>query len=376
MTLSYTIGNISLNVDAIDYCMDSPLDIAYGGQNFNCDFIAQDIARCDVEGVPSHCPKTCNQCIQYGCEDSTMTLSAGTSTATCDLVASNLDFCEYDVVKNSCRATCKACIDSSRFNIRLLNMGTNTDFDEAFIKAQQRWEELITNDLPDEEGGGRDWFRDFGEFNNPIPFNGAVDDVVIAYAIEYIDGLGEIKGYANTVDRRSGNGTPISGIMKFDVDDFLYGPTGEDADIIILHEMGHVLGVVNVFNTCNFLCIFNTRYTCPKAQDAYAQIYPGVTLQLEDGQNEGGQRCYHWEEEMFPKEITGASELMTGKFEANVSQPITIVTLAALDDVFEEYVIDYSKADPYPVGNNRNGYVKVNVPKHTFILDINRTIID
>jgi len=368
--LSIGISFIPLTLGAIDYCMDSPTKIVYGDQNISCDDIAEDTSRCDIEGVSSHCPKTCNMCIQYGCEDSTMTVTANGQTGTCAMVASNLEYCENDLVKNTCKATCKACFDNSAFTIRLLNMGTNTDFDQAFINAQERWQGIIRNDLPDIEAGTyTDLFGDVGDFNNPIPFNGAVDDVVIAYSIEYLDGFGEgtILGYANTVKTRSGRGGPISGIMKFDEDDF-NGPKGDDAEIIILHEMGHILGAVNVNNNCNFLCIFNVNYGCNKAKEMYAEIYPDTKLKLEDGYNsDGAQRCYHWEEDMFPLRLTVASELMTGKFEQGISQPITKVTLGGLEDTYKGYEVDYTAADPYPADEgSRTDYTPVNVPVHTF----------
>jgi len=372
---SIGIRFIPLTLGAVDYCMNSPAQFVFSGKTVGCNDVAEDTTRCDFEGVSSHCPKTCNMCVQYGCEDSTMTVRANGQSGTCDIVANNLEYCGNDLVKNTCRATCRACFDNSGFTIRLLNMGTNTDFDQAFINAQQRWQSIISNDLPDIEAGRyNDLFGDVAEFINPIPFNGAVDDVVIAYSIEYLDGGGDgtILGYATTVKQRGGGGGPISGIMKFDEDDF-NGPKGDDAEIIILHEMGHILGAVNVNNNCNFLCLFNTNYGCSKAKDKYAEIYPDTQLKLENGYTtqdiweSDGQRCYHWEEDNWPLRSTIASELMTGKFEQGISQPITKVTLGGLEDTYSGYVVDYSAADPYPADEgSRSRYVPVNVPQNTF----------
>jgi len=38
---------------------------------------------------------------------------------------------------------------------------------------------------------------------------------------------------------------------------------------------------------------------------------------------------------------------MTGFFESNMRQPITKVTVAALDDSYTDYVVDYTQADSY-----------------------------
>jgi hypothetical protein len=48
-----------------------------------------------------------------------------------------------------------------------------------------------------------------------------------------------------------------------------------DAEIIILHEMGHVLGLVNVFSgsACSITCNTSTSvYTCPKAAAEYSAL--------------------------------------------------------------------------------------------------------
>jgi hypothetical protein len=108
----------------------------------------------------------------------------------------------------------------------------------AFTEAKARWESIIFNDLPDfpAQASGFDWFNGF--FSNG--YNEDVDDVVIGYAIEYIDGLGTVLGRAGpTYTREGGTGSPISGIMQFDIDDFTGGSySDEDIKLIILHEMG------------------------------------------------------------------------------------------------------------------------------------------
>jgi hypothetical protein len=217
-----------------------------------------------------------------------------------------------------------------------------------------------------------DWFLDILSAS----YTGPIDDVVIGYEMTVIDGPGTILGSAGATAIRGTNGSPIAGIMRFDQDDF-ENMSQVNAEIIILHEMGHVLGLVSLWGDCNaaFLCansgIFN--YPCPLAQQEYQNLFPSGTLKLE---NDGGDgtRCGHWEEDNFPKITTGSSELMTGYFEAGIGQPITRVTLAALDESFSDYQIDYSQADPYPiiagvdVGMNP-GKWKVLVPSESFTLE-------
>jgi hypothetical protein len=107
----------------------------------------------------------------------------------------------------------------------------------AFTEAKARWESIILNDLPDfgkQSSLDFDWFG--GVFSSG--YNEAVDDVVIGYAIQTIDGMGGTLGRAGPVYIRNDD-SPISGIMQFDIDDFSSDSySDEDIKVIILHEMG------------------------------------------------------------------------------------------------------------------------------------------
>jgi len=145
-------------------------------------------------------------------------------------------------VSQVCSRTCSSC--GSAFSIQLMNTGTNTNFDAAFASAKARWESIIIGDLSDEAARGFDWFG--GQLS--ASYSGAVDDVVIGYEIQVIDGIGGILGSAGPTYRRSSTGSTISGIMRFDQDDFA-NMSAANAEIIILHEMGkcHWVRVVETF---------------------------------------------------------------------------------------------------------------------------------
>jgi len=232
-------------------------------------------------------------------------------------------------------------------------MGNNTDFDSAFEAAKLKWESIIKCDLPDfaaNTDAEFDWFN--GQFA-PQTFNGPVDDVVIGFAMIYIDGPSNTLGRAGARFLRGGNTSPISGIMEFDEDDFV-NLTQNDAEGIILHEMGHILGLVNLRHTACYSNCTTGNYNygwdsgCTKASTEYMSL--GLNLGALEVENDGGggTTCSHWEEDSFPKS-TGSSELMTGFFESNILQPITRVTIAALEEAHSDYVVDYSQADPYPI---------------------------
>ncbi len=116
------------------------------------------------------------------------------------------------------------CPDGKPFTITLMNMGNNTAYDAAFNRAKARWESIIKCGLTDigfDPPEGFDWF--LGLLSKPFsgPF---VDDVLIGYEFKFIDGVGspngDILGQALRLYFRPGLGSPISGIMQFDEDNF------------------------------------------------------------------------------------------------------------------------------------------------------------
>jgi hypothetical protein len=110
---------------------------------------------------------------------------------------------------------------TSPFKITLMNMGLNTAFDAAFASAKAKWESIIKCNVDDYwiGFGSFDWFN--GHFSKP--FNGGVDGVVIGFSMEYIDGTdgqSNTLGSAGAIHVRGQGGSPISGIMVFDEDNF------------------------------------------------------------------------------------------------------------------------------------------------------------
>lgn len=136
--------------------------------------------------------------------------------------------------------------------------------------------------------------------------------------------------------------------------------------------MGHILGLVEAFggSSCSNNCrgTGDTSYTCLKAGEEYAALGLSTNLTLENGGG-GGTSCAHWEEDSF--KAVGSSELMTGFFEANLYQPISRVTVAALDDRGVYGAVNYDAADPYPATRRKlkEGGFEVLAPSESFTLD-------
>ena len=236
------------------------------------------------------------------------------------------------------------------FQVKLVNMGSNQLYDDAFEKAKARWESVIVNDLEDfktEDEGVDDLFDGFFS----TPYKEDVDDVVIGYSVSEIDGASNILGFAGPTYAR-GNipagdvRSAIAGIMVFDEVDFS-NMSQEDREVVVLHEMGHVLGIGTFWR---FKCGEDCRdfsdydYTCTKAQEEYDKLGFVTDLKLENDGG-GGTRCGHWDESSFFN--ADYSELMTGFFEANKYQPLSAVTAGALED-FGGYVVNYDATDLFP----------------------------
>lgn len=119
-----------------------------------------------------------------------------------------------------------------------------------------------------------------------------------------------------------------------------------------MHEMGHVLGIGGYWHLkCGRGCLANPpdhTYDCFYAKDEYNKLVKEAcpTLYVE---NDGGAgtKCVHWDEACFNK--PGNSELMTGIFEENLKQPISVVSAAALVDLGGYGGVNYKGCDPYPM---------------------------
>jgi hypothetical protein len=121
-----------------------------------------------------------------------------------------------------------------RFNISLqLDEESLTPAQQdVFRAAAAKWETILTADIPNVAAG---------------PWGGAVDDIRISAAAIDIDGAGAVLGFAEPQFKRAGSSLPINGVMRFDVADIPnLEATGRFSEVI-LHEMGHVLGIGTIW---------------------------------------------------------------------------------------------------------------------------------
>ena len=221
-------------------------------------------------------------------------------------------------------------VPASAFDIDVSYSG-DPAYQSYFTAAAQRWEQVITGDLP-----GFD-----------VPGYGFVDDLHITASVSTIDGPGGILGQAGPEYYRVAGGQPITGLMTFDSADFANMASNGTLLSVIEHEMGHILGIGTMWGYDHLLS--GSQYVGSHALLAY-QLLSGnpsaTSVPLETGGGPGTAGA-HWSEAVF------GNELMTG-FISGIPDPLSTVTIGTLQDM--GYTVNYSAADSYtPAGQSCGG---------------------
>jgi hypothetical protein len=213
----------------------------------------------------------------------------------------------------------------------------------VFESAAARWGSIVTGDVPNISTS-----LALGACSGSSPeVNFPIDDLVIFAAIEPIDGVNQILGQAGWCVRRTA-GLPLAGIMRFDVADVAGLETGGQFGSVILHEMGHVLGIGSMWSALGLL----QDPSGSIAQDTYFSGTNGIAGFNAIGGNTytagqkvpventggGGTVNSHWRESVL------ANELMTGYLNTG-ENPLSELTVRSLIDL--GYTVDATKADPF-----------------------------
>ncbi len=179
--------------------------------------------------------------------------------------------------------------------------------------------------------------------------NETIDDLVIYVDLVEIDGVGGVLGSAGFCVWRTPELFPLVGRMRFDTADLASLETTGRLEAVIVHEMGHVLGMGVLWAPSFFNLVTDhgggdPNFTGPTAQGAFAMaalpgIWPGKAVPVE---NTGGPGTAfsHWRETTFD------NELMTGFIEApGIPNPLSAVTITAMRDM--GYLVNDAVGDPY-----------------------------
>ena len=206
------------------------------------------------------------------------------------------------------------------------------DFDEAsvptidqldIVAAAQRWEQVIVGDVADVP------LRDLAGFAPDVPGcqyptdTGFVDDLYVCVYYQQLDsGVIGQGGYIYTRD----NGMPISGFIRVDPDEVEPARLGGYFNGLLLHELGHALGI-------------GTTAACPSdsmstnANLEYQRISQCSTIIPMDQPG-----CAHYSEECL------ASELMSPVADFG-DNPLSRITVGWANDI--GYEVNYDAADPF-----------------------------
>jgi len=243
------------------------------------------------------------------------------------------------------------------FEITLVYVNPVTPAQEAaFESARLRWQGIILNALAPEE----DDLAAIGSMcGYAVPSQPIVNaGVVIFVDLRVIDGSGSggvnILGQAGPCTLRTDR-SPSAGGMTFDTADL---DTLEDAgrlETVILHEMGHVLGIGTLWPERGLLVDpsielgagVDTHFIGPGAQQSFFELlggqpYEGAIVPVENNAAPGSSDG-HWRESIF------VNELMTPSLgDLTVDNPLSLLTVSSLAD-HGYYATNPFGADPFVV---------------------------
>jgi len=232
-----------------------------------------------------------------------------------------------------------------KYNIDILLEVVDEKHADAFVDARAKWMGVVTGDLEDVPSS--EIFPDeyFSCTNHPPTI---LDDLLVCGQDAEIDGPGDgtsnVLGFASPYwtrqDDVTGKVTTITGQMVFDIYDIDEMIKLGTWNGVILHEMGHVLGIGTLWDFNNIVDD-NLNYLGGNAINVWKDDWGCVTNAPPVEKDYGpGTAGGHWDEECL------VDELMTGFLRTGqTAYPLSKLTVASLEEI--GYTVDYSAADKY-----------------------------
>lgn len=242
----------------------------------------------------------------------------------------------------SADATAASAGSGFRIDVVATDLGAG-DLLPTLERAAQRWMSILSGtELPDVRFQ-RERIACHG-LAGTVP-GGRVDDLLILASAIEIDGVGGIRGGASICFVRNQSYLPVVATMRFDQSD-LYALSSDDAMDMILHDMGHALGIGFLWDAKGLL---RAPDTSPSSSDPHftgrgavaafnaagGGDYRGRKVPVENTGNDN----IHWRESVFD------SELMTAHQSTGATDPISAVTIRSLIDM--GYTADAGLADAF-----------------------------
>ncbi|MEO7520514.1 MAG: leishmanolysin-related zinc metalloendopeptidase, partial [Gemmatimonas sp.] len=213
-------------------------------------------------------------------------------------------------------------------DVRFVGTGGTVRQREAFAKAVVRWRRILGADLHTTRlvapaGDCQSWVPALDETAN---------DLVIYARLAPIDGPGRILGQAGPCYINGTTNLTALGIMEFDLDDLPGLVANETLDAVVLHEVGHVLGIGTLWSFRRALLVgrgsADPYYVGDGARNNFVVnggVYPQAGVPVENIGG-AGTRDAHWRQSVFGR------ELMQG-FSSRGLSPLSATTSASLADL-------------------------------------------
>ena len=236
------------------------------------------------------------------------------------------DLTENDVRTAEARANNAAGPDQGRFNISLKFIVPVTERQEqVFNDAAARWERIIIGDVPSFTGTLPSAFVGFP----PVVDGETVDDIIIEVALAPIDGPGSILGFAGPQFVRTADFLTLSGVMFFDVADLDFLEQFDLFEEVIVHEMGHVLGIGTLWSGFGRTLLdgpLDDPFFSGRKANVFWNAEGGTGLLPIEADGGPGTAFGHWDEGALN------NELMTGFLNLG-ENPLSRITAGSLRDL-------------------------------------------
>lgn len=248
------------------------------------------------------------------------------------------------------------------YDIELRFVGTVSSSLRSIARsARDRWERALVGDLPDvsvQDSIDLDqcYQEDTGAGRRGAP----VDDLLLLVRSDSIDGDGGVLAQAGPCFVRISESDPgvpplpVVGAMLVDSAD-AGGSDGGTVEEIVVHEIAHVLGFGVLWNyrggdgqgpyqllegAGSEDPVLKGAAAIEKFREVGGDDYDGEPVPVAN-QGGPGTRDSHWRESVF------VNELLTGFINPRLDNPLSVVTLGAMADMF--YAVDYGEADPFQI---------------------------
>ncbi|WP_420461544.1 Ig-like domain-containing protein [Candidatus Palauibacter sp.] len=178
---------------------------------------------------------------------------------------------------------------------------------------------------------------------------GTVDDLLILFDAESIDGPRGTLGYAGPCTVRESNGLPVVGRVVLDSEDMDRIPATTGLLDIVIHEIAHVLGFGTLWERFGLLA--DPSYVTPGADTHFTGAGAIAAFNAASGASYTGAKVpvanrepgpdSHWRASIFPGEV------MRPSLSSSRRESLSAITIESLADL--GYTVNAALADPYGV---------------------------